>query len=195
MKKTKIVWLFAGIFSLFQGAVMCQNTVAFCFNSQVTASGYGAQWVPSLIFTHGQNALSAGAILSKDGAELAGVKIKYEYTVTGQLVGDSANRLELFFFANAAYYHNATLGSRVAQQENQVNPDMSLVYLHGMRFKSVELYGGTGLRVPFLKRFKWINYAGVGYYQSLSSECSKLYREAKGLGLFLSTGILVTIKG
>lgn len=191
--KTKIALALCCSLVLFKNKMISQNSMAFGLSSQVAANGYGVEYVPSLIFAHGQNVLNIGASIPKGKARFDGLQVKYERTVTGEAVQDSATCLELFFFANAAYYHNASLGIQCSQRENMVNPDLSVAQLRSMKFNSLELYTGAGLRIPFLHRFKWVNYVGVGYYNSLT-RCCKLYRDPTGLGLFLSTGLSVTIK-
>lgn len=165
------------------------------FLSQVSANGYGGASVPMLYVRNGQRALSAGPVINNRKWIVSGIQVNYTYSLTGpEIKGHEACEIELYTFIDAAYHFNGYLGKRTLWEENSINASSIENNIAGHRFKCIELFAGAGIRVPFLKRFKWAGAMGLGVYQSLDfPDKLQLYYESRNVGLIVRTGISMDI--
>ena len=168
--------------------------------SQISANGYGTEYSPQVFLKKGRKVYYAGPLIQKRQGNLSGLQLNFTYSLTGPDApfayqkGYSQN-IELFAFVTAAYSKGAILGKHTLMEENYVNRMACENNISGIRFKSAELYAGVGLKIQFLKNFKWINNMGIGGYTSFGyPKKMDLYYNARSLGLILKTGISYEIK-
>ncbi|HXB40324.1 MAG TPA: hypothetical protein VNZ49_07255 [Bacteroidia bacterium] len=161
--------------------------------SQICANGYGSIYNPFLYLKNGRRSFYAGPVIQKRRANLSGFQFNFTYSLTGRDVayGEGFNpNIELYTFITAGYNNNALLGKRTLWEENCVDPAARENNVCEIKFKSAELYAGVGLKIQFLKKFKWINSMGVGGYTSFGfPNHLQLYYNASNIGLILKTGI------
>ncbi len=163
--------------------------------SQVSANGYGGATALMLYVRNGQRALFAGPVINNRKRTVSGIQFNYTYSLTGpEITGHADCEIELFTFIDAAYHFNGYLGKRTLWEETGTNASSKENNIAGHRFKCVELFAGAGIRVPFLKRFKWNCAMGLGAYQSFDfPDKLQLYYESRNLGLIIRTGISMDI--
>lgn len=169
----------------------CNTTIGLSMANQVSANGYGCVRMPGLFIKKGRGQLAAGVAFQKCRSTVTGIQLNYGYSVTGPNVsGSYENGPELYFFASAAYNYNSRLGKRILWEENMANPNATETHVSSLSFSSAEVFGGAGLRVKFLERFKWDNSIGLGFYTSFDYPANlKLYYCKSGVGLQLRTSI------
>ncbi|MEO8762007.1 MAG: hypothetical protein ABI448_14010 [Bacteroidia bacterium] len=160
---------------------------------QISVNGYGTEYMPTIYYKTGRKTFFVAPTIQKQKANLSGIQITYQYSLTGaEIKGHEEGELELFVFFTAAYHHNAMLGKVTERDDQKAN---SLLAENGTltyRYSSVEAFGGFGLSIPFLKRFKWTNSVGLGGYTSFNFSSQKYYHN-QNLGLTLRTGITMNL--
>ncbi|MGZ3919744.1 MAG: hypothetical protein ACXVNR_01655 [Bacteroidia bacterium] len=193
------------IFLLFSAEyMMSQRGVALKENNEnlgvmtsmiVSAEGYGSRCSPALYYKNKRRTLSAGPVIQNSKSSVTGVQLNYFYTIAGKdAIGNECynENLELFGFISASYYYNAALGKRALREEKLANTDYEGDPCQ-LRFKSLSLYAGVGLKLTIFKNFKWINSMGLGGYKSFQFPPHLYYNECN-LGLTIRTGISYDFK-
>lgn len=156
--------------------------------SGLSANRFGTVYSPSVFYMSGRHLYSAGLTLQKGRTDVTGVRGNYEFTLLdGNTDEVNISWLELFVFANASYYSNASFGKSLCEEELAGNPELR-TDLHQLRLKAIDSYTGFGLRVDFLKNFKWFGCIGIGAYNVLNAPAD-LYYSSHGAGLLYRTGI------
>lgn len=156
----------------------------------ISADGYGSKCAPALYYKNKRNTWSAGPVIQNCNSSVKGGMLNYFYTLAGKdAVGNECynESLELFGFISASYYHNASLGRTALKEEKMANADYEGDACK-LRFTSVSLYAGVGLKVTIFKNFKFINSIGLGGYKSFHFPPHLYYNDCS-LGLTLRTGI------
>jgi len=140
----------------------------------------------------GRTACFAGPVIQNRGSHISGIQVNYNYALTGpEISGDSAYTPELYIFLSAAYNFTAFMGKRTLWEESMSNPEINKDEVSECRFKSAEAFAGFGLRIKFLKRFKWDSSIGIGGYRSFNFPVNyTLYYNKQNMGLLLRTGLL-----
>jgi hypothetical protein len=190
-----ILFMFMAFLLFPQGNRMKQQNgnMGISLSSQVTADGYGTQFLPMLHYRKGRATLFVGPAIQKQKLAVTGVESNFTYSVSGKH-GPTMDELELFFFVTAAYHRNALLGKCTLRQEELADPTFQENHLQDLRFSSAEAYTGVGLRVPFGKKFNWTSSIGIGgYYSQNFPGVPGLYYNAQNIGLLLRTGIMMDL--
>ncbi|MBC7864001.1 MAG: hypothetical protein IAF38_13575 [Bacteroidia bacterium] len=161
----------------------------------VSAAGFGGLTSPQFYYEQKKLQVFAGPVLQKGFKHLSGGMFGCEYSVTGTeqkrdndwATYEYATNMQLFFFANAIVQRTALLSKMNADIEERValreGTPIGIV-----RLKTLELYGGFGVRVNCLKSLKWIGSIGIGGYYTAKNSYN-LYREKTALGIILNTGL------
>ena len=174
-----------------QSNIVSKGNFGLSVSGMICADGYGTQYLPTLYYKKNRSCFFAGSIIQKKKANLSGVQLNYEYTLVKE---DDAysGRLELFCFATGLYQNKAILGKQTLHEESVANPEFNenMCEIH---FKTMEVYGGFGLRIKLFKNVKWTNSIGGGGYTSFNSPCN-LYYATHNFGLILKTGISIDLK-
>ena len=171
------------------------ENLGFATSSMISANGYGGMYSPMLYYKKDRRSYFIGPIIQNQKLNFSGVQLNYDYTIVGEDVPETQpynKNLELFCFFTAAYHYNAALGKRALWEEHMANSEYE-GNVCNLRFKSVEVYGGVGLKIKLFKNFKWVNCLGLGGYTSFNSP-DNLYYKANSLGLILKTGISFDFK-
>ena len=158
--------------------------------SSISANGYGGMYTPMLYYKKDRRTYFVGPVLQNQRLNLSGLQFNFAYTIAGQEArGNEAynENLELFCFLTSSYYFNAYMGKRTLWEEKRTNSGYE-GDLCKLTFKSVEVYGGVGLKLKIFKNCKWINSVGLGGYTSIDFP-GHLYYNASNMGLILKTGI------
>jgi hypothetical protein len=160
---------------------------------QISVNGYGTEYMPTIYYKTGRKTFFVAPTIQKQKANLSGIQITYQYSLTGsEIPGHDEGELELFVFLTAAYHHNAMLGKITERNDQIANPLFVENGVATYRYSSVEAFGGFGLSIPFLKRFKWTNSVGLGGYTSFNFS-SQLYYHSQNIGVTLRTGITMNL--
>ncbi|MCW3084709.1 MAG: hypothetical protein JWP12_2075 [Bacteroidetes bacterium] len=175
--------------SLFaQNRVKSHGSLGLRVSSTISANRFGAIYAPSVFYKSKRNLFAAGIMVQKQDPHFCGFQGNYEYTILDGNSGDCYLRwLELFAFATAGYYNQAQLGHTVCEEERTENPDFK-ENLDDKKFKALEAYAGFGLRVTFLKNFKWFSCIGIGGYDVLNAP-QGMYYNTHAVGMLMRTGI------
>jgi len=171
------------------------ENLGFASSSMISANGYGGMYSPMVYYKKDRRSYFIGPIIQNQKLNFSGVQFNYDYTIAGEdAPGNEADNknLELFCFVTAAYHYNAMLGKRALWEEHMANSEYE-GQVCNLRFKSVEVYGGVGLKIKLFKNFKWVNCLGLGGYSSFNFP-GHLYYNANSLGLILKTGISFDFK-
>lgn len=190
----------ATVFLLLPFCIYSQNSpniyrktyIGTSFYGQVSANGYGSSYSLMPFIKTGRRSLFAGPVIGKRKFQLSGFQANYTYSLTGpDAPGYIEGMPELFVFVNGAYHFNARLGKRTLQEEDCANPFSKELDAASMRFRSIEVYGGVGLRIRFANHFKWVNAVGLGGYHTFDfPEKQGLFYSQRNAGLVLRTGIM-----
>ncbi|MCW3104962.1 MAG: hypothetical protein JWO09_3402 [Bacteroidetes bacterium] len=155
--------------------------------ASVSANGFGTILCPSLFYKRGNSTIAFGVAFQKHSFSSSGFQLNYEYTLLDRNAGCYIDWLELYSFANLTYYHRATLGKAVCEEEQRSNSELS-VDLSQVRLKSLDAYAGFGVRIVLGKNLKWFNGVALGGYSVFNSP-EGLFYNSKGLGLLVRTGL------
>jgi|GEM_PF-2119505 len=153
----------------------------------VSANGFGTILTPSLFYKRGNSTIAFGAAIQKHRFNSSGLQLNYEYTLLDRDAGCYIDWLELYSFTSVTYYHNATLGKAVCEEEQRSNSELS-VDLTQLKLKALDVYTGFGVRVVLGRNVKWFSGVALGGYNVFNSP-GGLYYNSKGLGLLVRTGL------
>lgn len=167
-----------------------KGNFGFAANASVSADRFGGQYSPMFYYKKGRRSIFMGPIIQNKNLNLSGLQLSYDYTLAGKdVIGSEPynENLELFCFITSIYHCNATLGKSAVWEEkrayNGYEGDPAK-----LRFKSIELYAGGGLKLKLFSNIKWMNSIGFGGYTSFNVPKTLCY-ENKSVGLLLKSGI------
>ncbi len=158
--------------------------------ASVSSDGYGGQYSPMLYYKKGRKSFSAGPIIQNKNLNLSGLLVNYDYVLAGKdVIGNEPynENLELFCFITSIYQHNAMLGKTAILDEQRTYRGYE-GDLYKLRFKSIELYAGAGLKINLFSNLKWMNSIGVGGYTSFNVPRHLCYLD-KSVGIALKSGL------
>jgi len=198
--KAKLILAAIGLIFTTENAMCQQNTpvrnenMGFSTSAMVSASGYGGRYVPMLYFKRNRQTYFIGPVIQNQKLNFAGFQFNYDYALVGEDAPTKADNknVELFCFFTSSYDFRALLGKRALWEEHMANSKYEGDPCK-LRFKSVSMYGGIGLKIRILKNLKWINSIGAGGYTSFDFP-GNLYYNASNLGLIIKTGISFDFK-
>jgi hypothetical protein len=189
-------FLFITEYGFCQGSSIERNdNLGFIASGMISANQYGGQYSPMLYYKKSRRTYSIGPVIQNKTLNLSGVQFNYDYTIVGEdAIGNEAydKNLELFCFATTSYYNNASYGKRAVLEEHMANRNYEGDVCK-LRFKSIEVFGGMGLKMKLFKNIKWVNSIGLGSSTSFSFP-KHLYHDAINTGLIIKTGISVDFK-
>lgn len=159
---------------------------------QISTNGYGTEYLPTVYYKKGRSSYFLAPTIQKQKANLSGGEITFQYALTGKEVKNSECELELFAFLTAGYHYHAMMGKVTERDEQIADPVYTENKISRAHFNSVEAFGGIGLNIPFLKRFKWTNCIGLGGFTSFDFP-SRLYYKGQSAGLIVRTGITMDV--
>ncbi len=189
-------FLFIAEYGFCQGPVIEHNqNLGFIASGMISANQYGGQYSPMLYYKKTRRTYSIGPIIQNKTLNLSGVQFNYDYTIVGEdAIGNEAynKNLELFCFITTSYYRNASFGKKAVWEEHMANQGYEGDVCK-LRFKSLEFFGGVGLKIKLFKNIKWVNSMGLGSSASFNFP-GHLYHDAFNTGLILRTGISIDFK-
>jgi hypothetical protein len=160
-----------------------------------SASGLGSFYCPQLYYSRNRFTFLGGPMVQFRKKNISGAIAGAEYSVIGKKNNDWLNPAkecaDLFFFATAVYQDAAYLSNTNVRVESRYGKETGVAY-DKLKVKTVELYGGFGIKAEFLPHLQWTGSIGLGFYSSGKSSAA-LYRDNTGLGLILRTGFIYSI--
>lgn len=191
-----VSFLFSTEYGMCQrSAVLHNENLGFIASSMISGNQYGGQYSPMMYYKKDRRTYAIGPVIQNKSLNLSGMKFNYEYTLVGlDAPGDEGyyKNLELFCFVAAAYYYKALLGKRAVWEEHMANQSYE-GDVSKLRFKSMEIFGGVGLKIKLVKNIKWVNSVGLGRSESFAFP-DHLYHDAINIGVILRTGISFDFK-
>ena len=178
-----------------------KNSVGIAAGPVVSANGYGVRYSTMVFLKHNRSTLGVGAILGNYQAEVSGLQMWYDYALTGcstpNWKKDSKEypcnkNMELFTFISVAYNPKGYLCQKALMMEKE-SKDALACDVKSYVFKSAEAYAGFGLKVRFLKNFKWSNAVGLGGYYTFNHP-GHIFYDKYAVGLFLKTELIFRLK-
>jgi hypothetical protein len=172
-----------------QAQTNLKGNFGFRVSNTISANRCGSIWASSLSYTVGRKTLYGGVMMQKNKLHLTGMQLGFEYTLLDPNLNQDCNLdwLELYAWINSGYHDNVYVNKYVCEEERRGNPELKLD-IENHSFKTVETYGGFGVRINILKNLKWMNSIGIGGYRVLNPE-NELYYNHQGIGLMLRTGL------
>jgi hypothetical protein len=157
-------------------------------SSTISANRFGPSLSPSLLYQSNRSMFTLGVMLQNKRYKIDGLQINYEFTLLDSETDQNCNLswLGLYAFCNFGYHNKAFLNSTACEEEYCSNKELSIDPAK-IEMKALEAYGGFGLRISLLKRFKWFNSIGIGGYNVITP-VNGLYYNTRNLGLLLRTG-------
>jgi hypothetical protein len=191
-----VSFFFIAEYGFCQGPAITNNeNLGFIASTMISANQYGGQYSPMLFYKKNRRTYAIGPVIQNQRMNFSGVQLDYKYTIVGvDVPGDEPynENIELFCFVTAAYYNNALLGKRAVWEEHMANEGYEGDVCK-LRLKSVEVFGGAGLKIKLFKNIKWVNSVGLGSSTAFHLP-HHLYHEAINTGVILRTGISIDIK-
>ncbi|HEX7412550.1 MAG TPA: hypothetical protein VF411_00800 [Bacteroidia bacterium] len=177
-----------------QAAPIQNKNLGLAVSSMVGPDGYGILYLPTVYYKSNRSSYSMGPVIQNQKMNVSGAQFSYDYSVVSEGEADNKN-LELFFFAKGLYQGNALLGNQSLYKESLANSENS-ANASQAHFKSVEFYGGFGLKIKLFKNVKWINCIGAGGYANFDSPNRFYYSEYSNhhLGVMINTGLSFAFK-
>ena len=161
-----------------------QNQFGVGISTRISGNGFGTTHGIKLMYKHNRSIVGISSLIQQQNYNLCGIQVSYEYTLFGNNISYEKNRLELFCFLNSSYNNGF---QKKSQQRNQdVNSDNNNVNINN-KLRTIENYGGFGLRLKISQNFSWINSIGFGHIYAINSCCFK-YVETNATAILLRTG-------
>lgn len=160
-------------------------------SSTVGGCGFGTIYNPSIHVSKGPLQIELAASIQKRKLNLTGAQLTFEYNIF-----DGCNNtfdkfaregFQVFLFTSANYNQGAYLGKSQLKVEKRVASD-SEVNFDALRYNTVDMTAGFGVKVQFLKNFKWVNSVGFNGWKTLQGE-KATYREYASFCLKLKSGV------
>lgn len=160
-------------------------------SSTVGGCGFGTMYNPSIHVSKGPMQIELAANIQKRKLNFTGAQLSLEYSIfdgCNNMLDEFAREgFQVFLFTSANYNHGAYLGKSQLKVEKRVASD-SEINFDALRYNTVDMTAGFGVKLQFLKHFKWVNSIGFTGWQTLQGE-KATYREYASFCLKLRTGI------
>lgn len=160
-------------------------------SSTVGGCGYGTIYNPSIHVSKGPVQVELAANIQKRKFNFTGAQLSLEYSIfdgcNGVLDEYAREGFQVFLFTSANYNRGAYLGKMQLKTERRVADD-SQINFESLRYNSVDMTAGFGVKVHLIKGLKWVNSVGFSGWQTLKGE-KATYREYSSFCLKLKSGL------
>ncbi|MDF2436018.1 MAG: hypothetical protein K0Q95_394 [Bacteroidota bacterium] len=159
----------------------------------LSANRCGTILAPSVFYSSGRSTILAGITMQRAKKHISGFQLGYEHTLLDPDKNTDCNLdwLELYAWLNGSFHRSIYLSKSMCEEERMGNRELK-IEVEKLTFKTVEAYGGFGVRIDLLKNFKWFNAIGIGAYKVFNPHPA-LYYNKSGVGLMMRTGLSYNI--
>ena len=163
-----------------------QKQLGVGISTRISGNGFGATYSFKLMYKNNRSLFGISPLIQKQNFNLYGMQVSYEYTFFGDNISHKKNRLELFCFLNTSY--NNGIQKKLQLKTEGVNNDNARINTNG-KLKTIENYGGFGLRIKMSNNFLWTNSIGFGDVYTINHCCFKNIEQNYTV-IMLRTGLI-----